>query len=173
MRLTALLPLVLALVGCLYDEPFLPGLPQELDTRVLGTWRCVAPEQADKNAAILNVSRVSDRSYRAEFTAQGEETTVFTAHAVDVGGKRFLNAQEIVEAQPKKWTVARYSLHTPSTLQIEFARDEPFRDVPKDQRLRVFESELKGNRLFEDYCACIRIKDAGSSVPAQATEPRR
>jgi hypothetical protein len=165
MRL-ALLPFVLALVGCLYSEPFLPGVPQEVDTHVLGRWRCVAPEQADKDAAILNVSRLSDRSYRAEFTAPGEETTVFTAYGVDVGGKSFLNAQEVVEGKPKKWTVARYSLHTPSILQIEFARDEPFRNVPKDQRLRAFESELKGNRLFEDYCACIRIKESGISVCA-------
>lgn len=96
---------------------------------------------------------------RHAWTAGGN--TAFSVHAVEVGGKPFLNAQEVVDGQPKKWTVARHSLHTPSILQIEVERDEPFRNVPKDQRVRTFESELKGNRLFEDYCACIRIKGSG------------
>jgi hypothetical protein len=137
----------------------------------------VAPEQADADAAVLNVSRVSDQTFRAEFIAPGDEPAVFSAYAVSVGGKRFLNAQEIGDGRPKKWTVARYRLHTPSILQIEFARDEPFRNVPKDQRLAAFKRELTGNRLFEDYCACIRIKDSGNLAPhnneMQRTKPAR
>jgi hypothetical protein len=144
----------------------------------------VAPEQADTDAAVLNVSRISDQTFQAEFSAPGDEPTVFSAYAVSVGGEQFLNAQEIGEGRPKKWTVARYRLHTPSVLQIEFARDEAFRSIPRDQRLAAFKKELAGKRLFEDYCACIRIKDSGDlgaphnnemqrTKPAPAIELRR
>jgi hypothetical protein len=160
MRTTVVL-LALAAAGCLYDDPFLPGAPATVDARVLGKWRCVAPEQSDQEAAILTVSQGSDHTVRAEFAGGSEEPTVFSAYAVNIGGKQFLNAQEI-DGSPKKWTVARYTLHSSSVLQIQFARDEPFREISKHRRLEAFKRELKGNRLFEDYCACIRIKGSAS-----------
>ena len=184
MRRATTVLLGLVTFGCLYDEPFLPGRPEVLDQQLLGEWRCISSERASAEPAILTVSRDADRTYRAEFVGGGGDPTVFSAYTVAVANARFLNAQEIVDNRPRKWTVARYTLHTPTILHIEFARDEPFRGIANKDQLAAFKRELKGNRLFEEYCLCVRIKDSRGAAaphniemrrtkPAQAVELRR
>lgn len=145
MRATTVL-LAVTLAGCLYDEPLAPGSADAVDIRVLGAWRCVSPERADADPTILTVSRVGDRTYRAEFTDGEEEPTVFSAYAVTLGRKRLLNAQQIEDGQPGKWTLARYTLHTPTVLHIEFARDEPFRDITRKEPVHEQPGAAQGTR---------------------------
>jgi hypothetical protein len=149
--------LALTCAGCLYDQPLAPGAAEVVDHSVLGAWRCVAPDSADP--AILTVTETTDRKYRAEFKSDGDEPTVFVAHAVTFGGRRLLNAQHVEDGTPGKWTLAQYALYKPTVLHLEFATNEPFRAAADHaQRVEVLRKELTNKQLFEDYCTCIRVR---------------
>jgi hypothetical protein len=130
---------------------------EPVDQRLLGAWRCVAPDST--NPAILTVTQAPDRGYRTELV-EGEDKSVFSVYAVKFEGALLINAQEIVDSEPHKWTLGRYTLYRPTVLHVEFARDEPFREsTTSAQRLAVLKRQLGGTSLFEDYCTCVRIKE--------------
>ncbi len=156
MKLAFVLLEAACLAGCLYEQPLAPGRAEPVERRVLGTWRCVAPDSDEP--AILAVTHAAEGRYRAEFGGGEDSPSIFSAYAVRFEGKRLLNAQEIVEGEPRKWTLARYTLYRPTVLHIEFARDEPFREAAtQGERVKVLKRVLKQEQLFEDYCTCIRI----------------
>ena len=158
MKLATAAVLATVCAGCLYSEPLVPGAAEPVDHRVLGPWRCVAPDSAEPS--ILTVTQAPDRRYRAEFSGGEDKPAVFVAYAVRFEGKLLLNAQLIEDGDPGKWTLVRYTLYRPNVLHIEFARDEPFREATTSgQRMGVLKRELRGAQLFEDYCTCIRVKE--------------
>jgi hypothetical protein len=141
--------------GCLYEKPVAPGTPEAVDARALGTWRCVNPES--EKAETLTVSERPDRRYRAEFVEGDDAPAVFSAYAVTFASQRILNAQEVVEGEPRKWTLARYTLHTPDVLRLEAARNDAFGEATTpEQREKILAAALKGGELFADFCVCMR-----------------
>jgi hypothetical protein len=133
-------------------------MAEPVDRRVLGPWRCVASDSAEP--LILTVTQAPDRRYRADFTGGAEKPAAFSVYAVRFEGKVLLNAQLIEDGEPGKWTLVRYTLYRPTVLHIEFARDEPFRELTTSgQRIAVLKRELMGAQLFEDYCTCVRVKE--------------
>lgn len=156
MKTLATVGLAAISAGCLYTEPLVPGVAESVDGRLLGAWRCVAPESS--NPAILTVAQAPSRGYRAEFV-DGDDKSVFSVYEVKFENTLLINVQEVVDGEPRKWTFGRYTLYRPTLLHIEFARDEPFRDASTSaDRAAVLKRELRGARLFEDYCTCIRIE---------------
>src|SRR5262249_48171478 len=127
------------------------------ERQLLGAWRCVAPEAT--NPAVLTVAEAPDQGYRAQFV-DADDKSVFAAYAVRFESTLLINAQEVVEGGPGKWTLVRYTLYRPGVLHLEFARDEPFRSATtREQRLTILRRGLGGTDLFEDYCTCVRIKE--------------
>ena len=110
------------LSGCLYEQPMAPGAAEAVDARVLGTWKCVNPES--EKAETLTVSERPDHRYRAEFAEGDDAAAVFSAYAVTYASERVVNAQEVVDGEPRKWTLARYTLLGPNVLRLEAARLE-------------------------------------------------
>jgi hypothetical protein len=143
------------LSGCLYEQPVAPGAAEPVDAQVLGTWKCVNPE--GEKVETLTVSARPDRRYRAEFDDGDETPAVFTAYAVTFHEGRILNAQELVHGEPRKWTVARYTLHTPNVLRLEAARHDAFGEATTpEQREKILAAAVKGGELFTDFCVCMR-----------------
>jgi len=151
----AVLLAAISLAGCLYDQPVAPGTAEAVDAHVLGTWKCVNPE--GEKVETLTVTEKPDHRYRAEFDEGDESPTVFVAYAVKFQSERILNAQEFVHGEPRKWTLARFTLHTPNVLRLEAARNDVFGDATTaDQRERILAAALKSGVLFADFCVCMR-----------------
>jgi hypothetical protein len=145
-------------IGCMYPEPLAPGKAQLVDQRLVGAWRCVAPDSS--GPAILNVTKPTEESYRAEFQAEGEKPSVFTGYTVTFEGKLLVNAQDVGAPSSRKWALARYHLYQPTVLHVEFARDEPFSGATTNRdRVAALKEHLEDPRLFEDYCTCVRVKE--------------
>jgi hypothetical protein len=156
LSLTIVLAAAAALPGCLFDAPVLPGPPQAVDARLPGAWRCITPESED--AMVLTITRQGDRGYRAEFKGGDDAPMVFAAQAVTRAGKTLLNAQELAESGPQRWTVARYTLLRPGVLHLEAARESALKDAAGDAaRLAAFDRALAKGEAFEDFCTCVRI----------------
>jgi len=145
----------LSLAGCLYEQPVAPGAAEAVDAHVLGTWKCVNPE--GEKVQTLTVTERPDHRYRAEFDEGDDAPSVFVAYAVTFGSERILNAQEFVHGEPRKWTLARFTLHTPNVLRLEGARHDVFGDATTaDQREKILAAALKSGVLFADFCVCMR-----------------
>jgi hypothetical protein len=153
--LVAVALLAASLSGCLYEQPVAPGAAEPVDPQVLGKWKCVNPES--EKVETLTVSERPDRRYRAEFDEGDDTPTVFTAYAVTFRSERILNAQELVHGEARKWTLARYTLHTPNVLRLEGARQDVLGEATTpEQREKVLAAAIKGGDLFADFCVCMR-----------------
>ena len=154
-RFIAALLCGLSLVACLVDQPVAPGAALAVDKNVLGKWKCVNPE--GEKVETLTVTEQPERRYRAEFDEGDDSPTVFVAYAVTSGSERILNAQEFVHGEARKWTLARYTLHTPNVLRLEGARGDAFGDATTaEQREKILAATLKSGVLFADFCVCMR-----------------
>jgi len=141
--------------GCLFEQPVAPGTAEAVDAHVLGTWKCVNPE--GEKVETLTVTERPDHRYRAEFDEGDESPTVFVGYAVTFQSERILNVQEFVHGEPRKWTLARFTLHTPNVLRLEAARSDVFGDATTaDQRQGILAAALKSGVLFTDFCVCMR-----------------
>jgi hypothetical protein len=144
-----------SLAGCLYDQPVAPGTAEAVDAHVLGTWKCVNPE--GEKVETLTVTERPDHRYKAEFDEGDDKPSVFVGYAVTFGSERILNVQEFVHGEPRKWTLARFTLHTPNVLRLEAARADVFGDATTaDQREKILAAALKSGVLFADFCVCMR-----------------
>jgi hypothetical protein len=131
-RHLAVLLCAASLAGCLYDQSVAPGAAEAVDAHVLGTWKCVTP--AGEKVETLTVTERPDHRYRAQF-AEGDDPAVFVGYAVTFQSERILNVQEFVHGEARKWTLARFTLHTPNVLRLEAARHDVFGDATTaDQR---------------------------------------
>ena len=144
-----------SLTGCLYDQPVAPGTAEAVDAHVLGTWKCVNPE--GEKVETLTVTERPDHRYRAQFDEGDDDPAVFVGYAVTFHSERILNVQEFVHGEPRKWTLARFTLHTPNVLRLEAARHDVFGDATTaDQRQEILAAALKSGVLFADFCVCMR-----------------
>jgi hypothetical protein len=154
-RLLAVVLGGLPLVGCIYDQAVAPGAAEALDKNVLGKWKCVNPE--GEKVETLTVTEQPDRRYRAEFDEGDESPTVFVAYGVTFRSERILNAQEFVHGEARKWTLARYTLHTPNVLRLEGAQHDALGEATTpEQREKALAAAIKDGTLFADFCVCIR-----------------
>src|SRR5262249_6424464 len=155
-RAAVLLVCAGSLAACIYEEPLVPGNAEKPDTRVLGRWRCVSPD--DQDAVLLDVALLPDQRYKAVF-GSGNDQSTFQAYAVKFDGRTLLNAQEVVNGNARKWSLVRSALLRPDVLHLETAREEPFRQAQTpQQRTAVLLRLLKTDTLFEDFCTCVRVK---------------
>jgi len=153
--LLAVLAGAASFAGCLYDQPVAPGPAEAVDAHVLGKWKCVNPE--GEKVETLTVTERPDHRYRAEFEEGDDTPSVFVGYAVTFGSERILNVQEFVHGEPRKWTLARFTLHTPNVLRLEGARHDVFGDATTaDQREKILAAALKSGVLFADFCVCMR-----------------
>jgi len=150
-----LVAIAVGLPGCLYEQPVAPGAAEAVDARLLGAWKCVNPES--EKAETLTITERPDHRYRTEFDEGDGAPAVFLAYTVTFASERIVNAQEVVDGEPRKWTLARYSLPAPNILRLEAADHDAFeKATTAEQREKVLAAGLKSGQLFGDFCVCIR-----------------
>jgi hypothetical protein len=117
--------------GC-YSQSPLDSSPQvALDTRLLGTWRCVSadprtPQVATATFAVGPVAR--DRAYVLTWQDTADEAESYRAFLSKLGSSTFLNVRPLKEDRYSGWAFLRYSFLRANVVYVEFARDEPFRE---------------------------------------------
>jgi hypothetical protein len=141
----------------LFDAPLAQGPAEAVDKAVIGAWRCVAADE--ESTMLLTVAEQPASHYGIVMKSGTEAPDQFEGYAVSIDGARVVNVQEVGDRGNKKWTLVRYSLPRPNILEIEAARDEPFKgsDAP-EARAAVLRKELRGKDLFQGYCVCIRTE---------------
>ena len=70
-----------------------------------------------------------------------------------------MNVEAMEPADKRFWSLARFTLHRPDVLQIELAKEEPFRQAPADSPRTVVARALERGDLFADWCVCARIRE--------------
>jgi hypothetical protein len=143
--------------GCLSEQPIASGSTESIDRSLLGSWRCVFPDEDEKRASTLKITEAEDRRLRAVFVG---ESFVLTAHAVKYEGGRLLNVS-FEEKGRISWTVARYTLYRPAVLHVEYPKydNDTFKDLKTPgQRSDALRRAYKAGTLFEDSFTCVRIR---------------
>lgn len=155
----ALLVIAACSVGCLSEQPILPGSPESVDRGLLGGWRCLMPE--DAGVPTLTITEADGRKLRALFTGEKEG---WLAYVVTFEGRRLLNVQAEGE-DDKAWTLAQYTLFRPTVLHVEYPKYNS--DVLKNastptQRRDALRRGLRAKTLFDESFTCIRTDDTES-----------
>lgn len=158
----ALAVAVMAAAGC-YESPVpLDPAPQaDIDPAVIGSWRCLGSSPDSTGEAVtIEVKRLRERVYEADFIEEGQEPDRYEIHASLVKGKTVINARDLGASKDKPWSFARYELVRPNILEIRVADDEALKGTeptPAALRKRI-EKMAKDPRLFANYCVCVRQK---------------
>ena len=157
-----ILMMAASLTGCLSDQPIAPGSAEPLDRSLLGTWRCVFPEEADP--ALLKITEGEGRAIRAVISGGGDEQpSTWTAYLVSFEGKHLLNVQ--ADDKEKWWTVAQYTLYRPTILHVEYPKydNETLKGVATPaQRRDALRRGYKAKTLFDESFTCVRVMKEGS-----------
>ena len=96
-----------------------------------------------------------DNLFEADWSRGRLLYTALTPSGATYTGREDL--AEFVHGEPRKWTLARFTLHTPNVLRLEGARNDVFGDATTaQQRERILAAALKSGVLFADFCVCMR-----------------
>jgi hypothetical protein len=155
----ALLAVAACSVGCLSEQPIVPGAPETVDRGLLGSWRCLMPGEA--SAAPLTITEADGRKLRGLFAGEDKG---WIAYAVTFEGRRLLNVQA-EGAEGKAWTLAQYTLFRPTVLHVEYPKynSEMLKNVSTPtQRRDALRRSLKAKTLFDESFTCIRSDDPES-----------
>ena len=146
--LAAMLP------GCLSPVPLDPKPQADLDPRIVGRWRCVAPVMDDDDLPMsLSIARARERVYSVEMFDNR-----FEAYASVVDGRTIVNVRDSGPgpgAEP--WDFAEYEFLRPDVLALRLADFQWPEDVamtPTALRERIARSDA-----FKDFCVCVRLKE--------------
>jgi hypothetical protein len=149
-------------VGCLSEQPVLPGSPESVDRSLLGSWRCVFPR--DEDASTLTITETGDRGIRAVFSGSDPEGSGWVAYAVKFDGKRLLNIRADGD-ESRKWTLARYALYQPTVLHVEYPKYDNatfMQATTPAERRGALRRGYKAKSLFDDSFTCVRIVEEAS-----------
>lgn len=151
------------LAGC-YESPFPLGPVAEgtIDSRLLGTWRCVQPEEDENKPLLITALPFDEKQYYVGLASEEEKTDHYRAYSSSVRGATLLNIQALepdVEPTERKWSFVRASLLKQNVLQLEIVREEPFKNIePSARAIReVVERLLESPELYLEYCVCARV----------------
>jgi hypothetical protein len=156
------------LCGCFFEVPVDPVPEVSLESRLLGTWRCVPfNSDDDEEAATFRVSVARERVYAVVVEAKGEDPERYEAHRSSLGEGSVLNVRISAPRFPTKgWTLARYSFLLPDVVRVQLVKEDSVRpaSVSSTALRQAVEAALLADG-FEDYCVCVRAKDS-ATVPS-------
>lgn len=156
--LAALLPSVL-LLGCPHDSatPLADFSDVSLDDRLVGSWRCVSSD--GEEPAMLSFSRVGPAELQATLSDDDEDASRFRLRSAKAGSTQLVNVEALQKTDKAFWSLARLTLHRAGILQVELAREEPFKEASTAGPREVIDRSLERGDLFEDLCVCTRVKE--------------
>lgn len=150
--------------GCFVgDEPLAPAAGAPVDARLIGNWRCVSGG-SDDNSARIRVTRSAGGAsgYDVEFSEAGKaKPDRYRGHGSAISGRTLLSLQEVRDGKPTEgWVFARYDLPRADLMDVRIVSDRSFKDTKATTKVRVaLEKSIDDPKLYEDFCACVRIKD--------------
>lgn len=161
-RLMMVLALAGLAPGCFVgDAPLSPATTARADAALLGTWRCVSGG-SDDNTARIRVVRAGASGYDVEFSEAGKaKPDRYRGHGSTIGGRTLLNLQEVRDGKPTEgWVFVRYDLPRADLLDVRVVSDRNFKDTKATAKATAaLEKSIDDPTLYEDFCACVRLKD--------------
>lgn len=157
-------------LGACYDfgAPLDSAPTQAVDSKLLGTWRCLGTQpSADAEPGSIVVTVGGERVYTIRFEAEGESPDLYEAYASEIKGQVVLNVRDLdPRASAKPWAFARYSFLLPDVLRIQLVSDDELKGVEQTSvalRSALEEHDAKTG-LYVDFCVCLRTVDRPREV---------
>jgi hypothetical protein len=147
--------LVVALPGCLSSTPIAPGAPEPVDVGLLGTWRCVSPD--DEATSILVVTRKDPTTYSGTLAGEDENPSGFEAYLVGRGSARLANVKDTETTSDEAWTLLRPTLYRPDLLYLEMLDHEKYKAHGKDLGA-MLKDPRRRDTLFGAFCTCVKVR---------------
>jgi hypothetical protein len=145
---------VLVLSGCLSSTPIAPGAAEPVDARLLGTWRCVSPD--DEATSILVLARKDPTTYSGTLAGEDENPSGFEAFLVGRGAGRLANVKDRETAGDEAWTLLRPTLYRPDLLHLEVIDHERYKAHRADLPAMLKDAGRR-DELFGAFCTCVRV----------------
>jgi len=158
-----LISVVLSLWGC-YESGFPLGSPEagNLDTAILGTWRCVQGGEEQNKSFLITAMPFDEKQYYVGMDMEGEKAVHYRAFSAAIKDTTLLNLQELdpkSATSERKWIFIRYTLLKPTILQVELVKDEAFKGMdPSPSAVReVVEKKIASQEFYQDFCLCTKV----------------
>lgn len=152
-----------AVAGCYSTANPIDAAPQtDLDSRVVGGWRCMFANPDANSVFALEVKRsVKDpRQYDATTMVTGGELGHFRAYGSLAGGIIVVNLQALdADAGETPWTFLRYAFLAPNLLKVDAVDEdavEGLPDTPGALRKRLEATDAAN--LFAEAFVCLRLE---------------
>lgn len=163
-RLMMLVALAGLASGCFVgDEPLAPAAAARVDPQLLGSWRCVSGGSDDSTARIrVARSAASAAGYDIEFSEAGKaQPDRYRGHGSPIAGRTLLSLQELRDGKPTEgWVFVRYDLPRADLMDVRVVSDRSFKNTKATAKARTaLEKSIDDPKLYEDFCACVRLKD--------------
>jgi hypothetical protein len=151
--------LLVVLCACPYESPRPAGDPAAAvaDERLVGHWSCITPDPDD--IGHLDIRATTGGHY--EMTARGpasEQPLTTDVFLTDLAEGRVMSVHDKSKTEAPSWYLARYTLHRPYLLEIELAREEPFKDAADP--MTVLRKGLGSPGVFVPLFTCMRDETA-------------
>jgi hypothetical protein len=167
------------LVLCVgYSDFPIDTTPQaDLDTKLLGTWRCLPPDaRADVQPWTFAVSQARERVYGIRVESKDQPPRLLEAHASLISGRPILNVNvRELEQQAQctaPWVFVRYAFLSPDVLRIRYVKEDVFRGLERTQPAyrRALERVEDDPASYAEGPLCLRTAPPTSAL-ATPTAP--
>ena len=141
-------------VGCLESKiPLGPSKDGIVDKALLGTWKCLSPEEPPKEASLLVVA-FDDRQYFAEWH-EGDDVSRYRAYSSPVGRVRLLNVQPLGEREGNTaWIFLKPTVSPDGSLILDIAAEDSMKELTDKQALVEIRRRSSDPTLFVRFASC-------------------
>ncbi len=141
-------------IGCFESKtPLGPSNEGIVDKALLGTWKCLSPEESPKEASLL-VTAFDDRQYFAEWH-EGEDVTRYRAYSAQVGRARLLNVQPLgVREGNAAWIFLKPTVSPDGHLILDIIPEESIKELRGKQALAEIRRRSSDPTLFVRFASC-------------------
>jgi hypothetical protein len=147
--------LLLVLAGC-YQSKLPLGPPQKgtIDTRLVGSWSCLASDSKAAGASSVWVHPFDDTQYVVEFH-DPEDVTHYRAYSTRVGGANLLNVRELTtKSGGDSWMFIRYRIETDGRLRVWIVDDDALGGLKGAPALSAIKKRVADDSLYHDLMTC-------------------
>ena len=161
-RATFLIGTILTGGGC-YESAFpLDAAPQtELDSRLMGGWRCMFAEPDSHSVFAMELKASGDRRYQATTMVAGGDLGRYEVYGSVVKGATLVNVRSLqAAADEKPWVYLRYELLKPNILSVRSVRETVVAGAAQSAvAVRESLEQVRDERdAYEDAFICLRLE---------------
>jgi hypothetical protein len=159
--LAAALGLAVCANAACYESaaPLDPSPQADIDARLPGAWHCIGSDPGDRDMT-LTIARTRDRVYALTLQEYGQDADRYEAYASRVGSGTIVNVRDVTRSE-KPWAFIRYTLLTPTVLQLQVLDDRAMKGVGASagEVRQAIAQRMKDARSFTDACTCVRMNE--------------